>query len=145
MSLPSVRGWIIDFRTARQVFASGNNQRIDHCVAACASGIMKHCHAEHELFKGVAALKAPFVDDNNCQCVPDAAILERCVAIAGSPPAQRLIKGGNSAIFITATAVVQGFGVISSHHNLVFRTVRDLCSHFGVPVVTADEYFNEVL
>jgi hypothetical protein len=48
-------------------------------------------------------------------------------------------------LFLTATAAENNFGVISDHRSISFTTVFDLCNQFGVPVMSANEYFDEAL
>jgi hypothetical protein len=68
MTLPDVQGWVIDFRTARHIFLSGNNQRISRCIDCCASGTLVCCHCEESLFKGTPALKAAFLCLSRASC-----------------------------------------------------------------------------
>jgi hypothetical protein len=44
-------------------------------------------------------------------------------------------------VFITAVAIAQQLGVISDHISPKFATVHDFCAAYGVPVLTADQYF----
>lgn len=143
MTLPVVEGWMIDFRTAEAIFASGSNVRIGHCVSLCASGRLLTCHCEAPLFKNNAALKRSFIDQDRV-IVPDDDVMQRCISIAGLPLAKSRLGGNQSAIFITAMAAANGFGVISDHRSPVFTTVYDLCDHFGIPIFSADEYFSEL-
>ncbi len=144
MTLPAVNGWLIDFRTARAIFESQSNERIAHCVDACANGSMHYCHEERDLFKGVPNLKSAFVDQANCVCTPDQEILEICLHVARLPLAKKLMVGNNSAIFLTATAAVKKYGIISDHRNLVLTTVYDLCKAYGIPSFSANEYFERL-
>jgi hypothetical protein len=142
MSLPVVSGWIIDFRTAEAIFSSASNTRIDHCVELCQKGEMHISHKEKSRFKSAPNLKACFVDGQNCTCVPDAAVMSACLALSESPLAKRLATGNDTALFIAATAATMDFGVLSDHRSPYFATVYDLCVHVGIPVFSADEYFN---
>ena len=142
MALPSVAGWVVDFRTAREIWASGSNVRIDHCVGQCVAGAFHICHCEEPSFKSLPKLRAAFLDDQNCVHVPDADIMDRCIAVSGHPKGQRVIRGNQAALFITAIAAAKNFGVISDHRSTKFATVFDLCVEFGIPVMSADDYFN---
>jgi hypothetical protein len=144
MTLPSVQGWIIDFRTARAIFESGNNQRISHCVEACSNGHLHCCYYEIDLFKKVPALKPVFADGTNCQLIPDGEIMKHALRVSNSVPAKKMLPGNDAAVFITAFAATHGFGVISDHRGFFFSTVYDLCIHYGIPVLSADDYFNEI-
>jgi hypothetical protein len=144
MNLPRVAGWIIDFRTADAIFSSGSNARINHCVGLCESGQLFACHCEITHFKGVRLLKASFIDDQNCICTPDNDILGRCNGIANGGLGRKRLVGNDAAVFMTATPASMGFGVISNHRSPVFTTVFDLCNHYGIPVLSADEYFARV-
>lgn len=141
MTLPHVAGWVIDFRTAREIFSSGSNSRITHCVGLCNAGQMHICHCEERLFRDDLRLRAPFIDDGNCVLVPDERVAQRCIAISSNPLAARRIRGNEAAIFITALAAEKGLGVISNHRSLTFTTVFDLCSALGVPIFSANDYF----
>jgi hypothetical protein len=140
MTLPIVAGWMMDFRTAEDIFASGSNVRIAHCMSLCADGKLFTCHCEAPLFKSNAALKQAFID-HDCVVIPNDDVMQRCIGIAGLPLAKNRIGGNQSAIFITAMAAANSFGVIS---DPVFTTVYDLCDHFGIPIFSADEYFSEL-
>jgi hypothetical protein len=100
------------------------------------------CHQERENFKSVPALKSCFVDDNDCICIPDSAVLDKCLAISNSPLAKRRLAGTDSSLFVVAIAAAKNFGVISDHRSLVFTTAYDLCVHYGIPVFSADEFFS---
>jgi len=141
MALPAVEGWIIDFRTARAIFTSGSNERINHCVGMCANSQLHIPHCEEKLFKTLPILKAPFIDQQNCILEPDDDIFERCQAIDGHPVRQRLLQGNDAAIYMTAAALERNFGVISDASSHSFSTVRELCDVYGVHNFSADEYF----
>jgi hypothetical protein len=141
MPPPAVDGWIIDFRTARAIFNSGSNERIDHCIGMCASGQLYIPHCEEKLFRTLPALKAPFLDQHNCVLEPDDDVFERCKAIDGHPVRQRLLQGNDAAIFMTAAALERNLGVISDANGHSFATVRELCDVYGVHNFSADEYF----
>ena len=100
------------------------------------------CHQEREHFKSIPALRSCFVDDNDCVCIPDDAVLDKCLAISNNPLAKKRLAGGNSSLFIVAIAAAKNFGVISDHRSIFFTTAYDLCMHYGVPVFSADEYFD---
>lgn len=144
MTLPAVAGWIIDFRTARFIFTSGNNQWIHHCVGLCGDGMLFMSHVEEDDFKSLPQTKAAFLDDNNCLVVPDEDVRGRCVSLVSSPLTKNLVKGNDSAIFITATAASKQYGVISNHRSPVFSTVFDLCVANGIPIFSAVDYFKEL-
>lgn len=141
MTSPAVTGWIIDYMTAQAIFESGSNVRIDACIKMCEDGALHICHCEEKLFKGHTSLCDPFLKDQNCIHYPDADIRKQCLNIANSPKSKKLFNGNQSAIFITAVAACNGYGVISNHRSPVFSTVYDLCDHFGIPVYSADEFF----
>jgi hypothetical protein len=145
MPLPLVEGWLIDFRTARTIFVSGNNQWISHCVGLCEEGRLHFCHCERELFKDMPILKATFLDNQNCTWEPDEDVFQRCVPIGASPAGQNRLMGNEAAVFLTAIAASRNFGVISDHRSPVFTTVYDLCNTYGVPVLSAAEYFELAL
>src|SRR5688572_27714701 len=117
MALPAVAGWIIDFRTAKFIFASGNNLWISHCVDQCAHGCLFMCHREEEDFKSVPQLRAPFLDDNKCMVEPDDEIADCCIAMDASPPARKLFAGDGVSIYIAGIASAKGYGVISDHRG----------------------------
>jgi hypothetical protein len=142
MALPAVEGWVIDFRTAREIFASLNNERIDHCVSLCAQGRLFTCHCELDNFKKTPRLNQAFVEDQRCILVPDENVMKRCISISKTPLAKARLEGNESALFITATAAAHNFGVISNHQSIVYTTVGDLCNAHGIPFFTADQYFN---
>lgn len=144
MTLPLVSGWIIDFRTAEAIFDSGSNERIDHCVGLCQTGQMHICHQERARFRAKAALKTCFLDGHNCVCVPNQEIMSNCLALSQSPLGLKVAAGNDAALFISATAAVMGFGVLSDHRSFVFTTVYDLCTHMGVPILSAEEYFDSL-
>jgi hypothetical protein len=141
MNVPAKSGWVIDFRTASAIFASGSNARINHCIEKCKDGSLIIAHCEIEEFKSVPALKQTFLDGNNCCFYPDQDTLSRCMSIANTPMAKRLLKGNEAAIFVTAIAASKDYGVISNHRSPVFTTTFDFCKSFGIPCCTADEYF----
>jgi hypothetical protein len=143
MSLPSVAGWLIDFRTARSIFASGNNARIAHCVGLCGAGNLHICHCEEQSFRGYPPLQGPFLDGHNCVWDPDENVFERCAAIASGAGGRHLLTGNEVAVFLTAIGLSQNFGVISDHQSDAFVTVHDLCLTYGVPVFFAEQYFIE--
>lgn len=144
MTLPAVSGWMIDFRSARSIFESGNNHQISHCVEACSNGTFRYSHREHELFKEDAALKAAFVDQQ-CRCFPDQQVLQAALGIRNSPLAKKMLAGSrDGGIFIAAIASTRNYGVISDHRSLVFPTVFDLCKHYGIPVLSTAEYFDAI-
>jgi hypothetical protein len=68
--------------------------------------------------------------------------MQRCVDVSNNPKCKKLLKGNQGAIVLTAIASCRQYGVISDHRSPIFTTVYDLCTHFGVPVFSADEYFN---
>ena len=144
MALPQVAGWLIDFRTADSIFDSGSNERIDHCVNLCGTGLLFFCHEEEKLFKGAPTLKQAFIDDCDCLLFPDQATMQKCVSVQGSPICKKLFKGNRTAIILTATAACRNFGVISDHRSPIFNTVFDLRKHFGIPTYSANEYFAEL-
>lgn len=144
MALPSVHGWMIDFRTAHGIFTSKNNRRISHCIAKCKSGIFHICHHEETNFKNEAILAAPFLVDQCCVVEPDDDIYNRCPGIRNSVHSKTILGRGDVAVFITATALSRSFGVISDAHSPVFTTVIDLCAAYGVPALSADQYFSLV-
>ncbi|KIZ41432.1 hypothetical protein OO17_15110 [Rhodopseudomonas palustris] len=141
MPLPDVDGWMIDFRTARDIFASFNNERIDHCVSMCARGSLFACYCEQDLFKQLPALKQNFIQDHKCILVPDEDVMRRCIGISKTPLAKERLVGNESALFLAATAAARNFGVISNHQSIVYTTVGDLCQHYGIPFLCADQYF----
>ena len=141
MLLPLVQGWMIDHRTAHSIFASQSNARIAHCVARCQNGSLRVCHHEERRFRDDALLASTFLIDQCCIYEPDDDIFERCPAIASNLNGKSILTGNQAAIFITATAISKHFGVISDHISPRFATVHDLCTAFGVPVLTADQYF----
>jgi hypothetical protein len=144
MALPEVSGWLIDFRTADAIFNSKSNVRVDHCVDLCNSGKLFFSHEEEKLFRGQPALKQAFIDDCDCLRFPDNAVMQKCVSVQSNPICKNLFKGNRLAIILTATAACHNFGVISDHRSPVFSTVFDLCTHFGIPTYSADEYFAEL-
>lgn len=144
MTLPRVDGWVIDFRTARTVFESGSNIRIDHFTELVGDGQLFVCHQDEKLFKAHPKLKAVFIDEQDCVCFPDQAMMNTCVNVSRHPLCKNLFQGGESAIVITALAATKNLGVISDNRSSVFTTVFDLCKHFGIHSLTADEYFDEL-
>lgn len=142
MPLPNVSGWMIDFLTAQAIFDSGSNTRIDHCLKKCSSHDFHICHLEERFFKGHPPLRVPFLTDQNCICHPDTQIMQRCIDVSSNPHCKKLLKGNQSAIVVTAIASCRNYGVISDHRSPFFNTVYDLCTHFGVPVLSANDYFN---
>jgi hypothetical protein len=146
MTLPIVSGWVIDFRTARAIFSSGSNERISHCVDLCNAKRLFLCHCDEPQFKEVPALKAAFLDGAKCVVVPDDDILTRCVNIAETPVAdKKLLVGNDAAIFITAIAASKNYGVISDPRSALYNTVFDIGNFFGLPVLSANEYFSDAL
>jgi hypothetical protein len=141
MSLPKVKGWIIDYRTACDIFDSQSNIRIAHCIARCQDGSWHVCHFEEEQFRKNPTLKGPFIADQYRVYEPDDDVYQRCPTIAARPNGKPILVGNQAAVFITATAASKNFGVISDHKSLWFATVHDLCGAYGVPVLTADQYF----
>lgn len=144
--LPTVTGWLIDYRTAVAVFESGSNVRISHCQQMCSQGQFHICHLEEDLFKSEASLKAAFLVQQNCICVPDQAIMQGCINVANNPMCKGLLKsqGRDVAIYLTAIAACKGMGVISNHRSPYFATVANLCDHFGIPNFSADDYFAHI-
>lgn len=141
MALPPVQGWMIDFRTAIAIFESGSNERIAHCVERCENHTLHICHCEEDQFKASDLLKGPFIVDQCCVHEPDDDIFKRCITISQSPNGKPRLTGNEAAVFITATALSKNYGVISNHRSTVFATVYDLCCTYGVPILSADEYF----
>ena len=142
MTLPAVGGWIIDFRTAREIFTSGSNERISHCVSMCGRGKLFTFFCEKDNFKQVPTLKQTFIQDQNCVLVPDDDVMKRCISISKTPLAKKRLQGNDSALFLTATAAAHNFGVISNHQSFVYTTVGDLCQVHGIPFFAADQYFD---
>src|SRR4051794_29961147 len=120
MVLPAVQGWLIDFRTARAIFDSGNNQRIAHCVGLCQNGSLHICHCEEDQFREVPALKATFLDGPNCVCEPDEEIFERCGTIAANPLAAKCLKGDDTPLYLSAAALAKNYGVMTDHRSIAF-------------------------
>lgn len=145
MTLPNVEGWVIDFRTAREIFASGSNERISHCIDACGAGRFHVCHCEEKEFKSLPALRAPFIDEHDCLLVPDTDDMSKCLSVSAAPLAKRRAVGDEASVFITGIAASKGYGVISNHRSFVFATVYDLCCAYGIPVLSADDYFAEAI
>jgi hypothetical protein len=141
MPLPTVTGWLIDFHTAELIFKSQSNQRIDHCVQQCSAGLLKICHHEEKLFKANPLLRQPFLADQSCVCFPDKAIMQQCANISANPICKKLLAGNASALPLTAIASSRNYGVISDHRSIIFSTVFDLCDCYGIPIMSADEYF----
>lgn len=141
MPLPAVRGWLIDFRTASAIFASQSNTRITHCVTLCQQGALHICHREEKRFRDDGALAAPFVLDQCCVFEPDDDIYARCQAIGANGCGKPILSTNETGIFLAAIAVARTFGVISDHRSPKFATVFDLCGAYGVPVLSADDYF----
>jgi hypothetical protein len=141
MALPGVAGWMIDFRTAEAIFLSKSNERISHCVELCKAGQLLFCHDEEKAFRSSPTLKQTFIDDSACVCFPDNDVMQKCVSVHSNPICKRLFKGNRPAVLLTATAACRNFGVLSDHRSPIFATVYDLCTHFGVPTFSADEYF----
>lgn len=141
MPLPPVQGWMIDFRTATAIFESGSNQRIDHCTQQCQNHLLHISHCEESAFKSSDLLKAVFISEQRCIYEPDDDIFDRCPTINSSPNGAARLTGNEAALYITATALSKDFGVISNHRSPVFSTVYDLCTTYGVPIYSADEYF----
>jgi hypothetical protein len=141
MPLPQVQGWMIDYRTAHTIFASQSNVRINHCVARCQAGQLHVCHHEEGRFRDDALLVGPFINDQCCIYEPEDDIYERCPAVRDAANGKPLLVGSDAVIFITATALARQFGVISDHFSPRFATVHDLCAVYGIPALTADQYF----
>lgn len=143
MPLPPVHGWLIDYRTAHIIFASKSNVRIDHIIARCQAGNLHICHREESKFRADDLLLGPFIDDQCCVYEPDDDVYDRCPAVEHSAAAvgKTLLVGSEAAVFMTALAIAKQFGVISDHTSPRFATVHDLCPAYGVPVLTADQYF----
>ncbi len=142
MALPPVHGWIIDYRTADAIFLSGSNIRINHCITLCQTGLLHVCHCEEGKFRASHSLKGPFISSQCCVFEPDEEILERCLDVKGNPVSDGLLTGNEAALFMTATALTKDFGVISDHRSPKFATVYDLCNTYGVPIFSADQYFD---
>lgn len=142
MPLPNVQGWMIDYGTAHAIFASKSNVRISHCGSQCHLGLMYICHYEEQYFRDDDLLADVFLNNQCCVLEPDDDVYERCPAIAANPNGKAILAGDQSAIFITASALARHLGVISNRKSPVFSTVHDLCACFGVPVLTADDYFS---
>lgn len=141
MTIPCLPGWLIDFETAQNIFDAQNNARIVQCQKLCSSGVLHICHSEEKLFKEHAALRAPFLEDQNCICYPTAEIWAQCANVSNSPKCAKLVPGNQSAIYLTAIASCRQYGLISDNRSIFFTTVYDLCTHFGVPAFSADEFF----
>ena len=141
MTLPSVSGWLIDYRTASAIFASGSNTRIDHCIGMCGKNGLHICHKEETLFKSEKPLRQAFIDDQYCVCLPDEDIMKQCINVSSSPKCKELVAGNTAAIYLTAIASCRNYGVISDHRSPFFSTVFNLCDHYGIPILTADGYF----
>jgi hypothetical protein len=139
--LNGVSGWLIDFETAKAIFDSGDNFRIDHIVELCTDNALHICHCEEKLFKGHPPLAAPFLQDNKCVCYPDKQIMQNCVNVSANPICKKLLKGNQTPIFLTAIASCRNLGMISDHRSPVFTTTFDLCTHFGIPALSSTRYF----
>lgn len=114
MPLPSVSGWIIDYRTASQIFLSLSNARISHCLAKCQSGDLHVCHHEESKFRADPIVCAPFVNDQCRIFEPDEDVYAICPALQTAPTGKPFLSGTSEvSIFITAIAISRGFGVIS--------------------------------
>lgn len=145
MTLPHVSGWMIDYRTAREIFISGSNNRISHCVGLCGTGLLGITHCEEKQFKSDGHLRSAFIDENNCVIIPDADIADRCRIIAGKKLRKQRLVGNDTAVFMAGIAASRNYGVISNHASSTFSTVVDICHSVGIPAYSADEYFSLVL
>lgn len=142
MPLPSVPGWLIDYRTAHTVFASLSNRRIDHLIARCQARELYISHHEESRFSADPLVKGPFLKDQCCIYEPDDDVYERCPAVRAPANGKKLLVGNEAAVFITAIAISRNFGVISDHKSKTFSTVHDFCATYGVPVLTSAKYFS---
>ncbi|QYO77194.1 hypothetical protein [Devosia salina] len=141
MSLPEVNGWLIDYRTAHDIFSSGNNQKISHCVELCVAGTLFCCFCEKEFFNGFPPLKSSFIAEQDRVLVPDERVLQRALAIADSKVGSNRLKGNDAAVFLAATALENDYGVISDHTSIVFSTIHDIGGKYGIPVFSSQSYF----
>lgn len=137
----NVKGWIVDYRTAAKIFETSNNSQIAHLVGLCATAALFICHCEEARFRQNARLRPAFIDENCCVVEPNREIMSKCETIASSPNGKRLLPSDDASIYITAVALTRQLGVISDHRSAVFPTVYDLCCTYGVPVLSAVEYF----
>lgn len=141
MTLPPVSGWVLDFRTARAIFDSKNNANIDAIHSLVVKNKILICHREEHLFKGHSQLAQTFLDGSNCICRPDDALMKKCATVGSNPLCKKIFPQDGSTIWITAIAIKSGFGVLSDHRSISFTTSFDLCKHYGVPALTAKEFF----
>ncbi|CAA2106908.1 hypothetical protein MBUL_03900 [Methylobacterium bullatum] len=144
MPLPNVKGWLIDFRTAKAIFVTQSNARITHCVSRCHDGTLHICHTEAERFSNDPALAAPFMIDQCRIFEPDEDVFHRCQAIGANGCGKPILASNETGVFLSAIAMAHNFGVISDHRSPKFATVFDMCAVLGVPVLSAEEYFGLV-
>lgn len=89
-------------------------------------------------------LKQAFIEDQKCVLIPNDDVMKRCISISKTPLAKGRLQGNESALFITASAAANNFGVISNHQSIIHTTVGDLCNAYGIPFLSADQYFAEL-
>lgn len=141
MPLPVVKGWIINYRTAKNILASKSNVRTAHCVKCCQDGIWVICHQEEHYFKDDDVTSGTFVNGNSCVFDPTEAAYEICPVVASYANGKLLLGKSNTTLLIVAIAAIGNFGIISDFKSPKFATVHDLAPPFGIPELTADDYF----
>lgn len=142
MALPSVNGWIIDFRSARAAFDGRLNISISALTQACADRKVHYCHCEHEDFKAHASLKLPFIDDQDCRIRPTDDVMAHALALRASinSGTKEVLIGDKASIFILASALAHQFGIITDGPSGKFLNVISLARKFGVAHVTTAQF-----
>lgn len=143
MTFPIVKGWIIDYRAAAAIFASGNNARISYIISLCEDNNLFVSLSEENHFKSNILLKKYFID-SELILVPTEDEWSRCDAISQTINGQIIPGDDGTAFIIPSMAAVRGFGVICDHASSGYKTAFDICGIFGVPVYRNELFFKEL-
>jgi hypothetical protein len=140
MALPNVNGWLIDFRTARVIFAGRGNILVTTLVGLCQSGDLQYCHCEHSDFRTDPNLCGPFVEEHACRSQPSKEVMLASTAIVGGHYNKPLLKSDVLTVFLISTALTHQFGIITNIENPAFSTARDIGPPLGVHVLTSEQF-----
>ena len=142
-ALPDVDGWIIDFRTAREILDSTSNYERSHLIGLCKAKLVWLSHTEQNLFKSHADAKKHFIGDQNLIVEPDDDVVTAAISLDGKklPKGRKLLVSDEASLMIAAAASAKGYGVISDHQSTTFATVHTICGVCGVPSLSRHEYF----
>jgi len=139
MPLPPLPAWLIDYVTAREVFAGPDTRAQSVVIAMCATGTMKYCGCEMTSFKADQSVKPHFHDHQNCRCNLNGEIIGAASAFPDKINGKRLNASDNTTRLMVACAINCNYGIVSSKSGM-FLTPVELGKHYGVSSLTLKQF-----